>query len=347
MGLFDFIKPKKKVEVKKVEVKKVKEKKDKVEENSQKFYSPSEVSIIIRPRTTSDRFEDLNGTYVGKVSSSKKHYCREKGHYLGLKEFKKIHRWVLIKSEDVRPFLENKDFINDHKYIDPKVITLEKFKKYQNNILKELDKNRNGIIDVIENDDFVKLFRKHQSVIKEFDKDYINHLVKISNYLKTKKSNIQKVFTEIKKTKFQSQLDENIGLIKNQIHTYEVILFHSLHMINSIVKDDLITVNEIYEEFDKLKMFKTDHEKEVSQKLSDIGDGLSSLMYSINSMERNIVSGLNTMSYVTQDGFSDLNNSLSRELQGINSSIDTNNLLTGIQTYQTYKINKNTKSLRG
>jgi len=53
------------------------------------------------------------------------------------------------------------------------------------------------------------------------------------------------------------------------------------------------------------------------------------------------------MSYVTQDGFSDLNNSLSRELQGINSSIDTNNLLTGIQTYQTYKINKNTKSLRG
>ena len=132
MGLFDFIKPKKKVEVKKVEVKKVKEKKDKVEENSQKFYSPSEVSIIIRPRTTSDRFEDLNGTYVGKVSSSKKHYCREKGHYLGLKEFKKIHRWVLIKSEDVRPFLENKDFINDHKYIDPKVITLEKFKKYQN-----------------------------------------------------------------------------------------------------------------------------------------------------------------------------------------------------------------------
>jgi hypothetical protein len=118
-------------------------------------------------------------------------------------------------------------------------------------------------------------------------------------------------------------------------------------MINSIVKDDLITVNEIYEEFDKLKMFKTDHEKEVSQKLSDIGDGLSSLMYSINSMERNIVSGLTTLSYVTHDGFSDLNNSLSRELHDINSSIDTNNLLTGIQTYQLYKINKNTKSLRG
>ena len=126
---------------------------------------------------------------------------------------------------------------------------------------------------------------------------------------------------------------------------YEVVLFHSLSLITSIVEDDLITVNEIYEEFDKLKMFKTDHEKEVSQKLSDIGDGLSTLMYSINSMERNIVSGLNTLSYVTEEGFSDLNSSLSRELQSIDSSIQSNNLLTGIQTYQLYKINKQTKGL--
>jgi hypothetical protein len=345
MGLFDFLKPKKKVEVK------INKRK-----TSQKFYSPSEVSTIIRPRKTSSRFEDLNGTYVGKVSSSKKNYCREKGCYLGLKKFKNTERWVLLKKDEVDSRINDKDFIENHLSEKSRIkIEKEKIKKQRLKDLKdlkfkvltELDKDRNGIIDVIENDDFVKLFRKHQSVIKEFDKDYINHLVKISNYLKTKKSNIQKVFTEIKKTKNQSQLDENVGLIKNQIHTYEVILFHSLHMINSIVKDDLITVNEIYEEFDKLKMFKTDHEKEVSQKLSDIGDGLSSLMYSINSMERNIVSGLTTLSYVTHDGFSDLNNSLSRELHDINSSIDTNNLLTGIQTYQLYKINKNTKSLRG
>ena len=116
-------------------------------------------------------------------------------------------------------------------------------------------------------------------------------------------------------------------------------------MITSIVEDYLITVNEIYVGFDKLKIFKSDHEKEVSQQLSEIGDGLNNLMYSINSMERNIVSGLNNLSYITQDGFSDLNDSLTRELESIGSSIETNNLLTGIQTYQMYKINKNTKSL--
>ena len=225
---------------------------------------------------------------------------------------------------------------------------IKELKVSQVNVLSELDKDGNGIIDVIEGgDDFMKLFRKHQSVIKEFDKEYINHLVKISNYLKTKRSNIQEIFLEIRKTKNQSQLEENVGLLKNQIHTYEVVLFHSLSLITSIVEDDLITVNEIYEEFDKLKMFKTDHEKEVSQKLSDIGDGLSTLMYSINSMERNIVSGLNTLSYVTEEGFSDLNSSLSRELQSIDSSIQSNNLLTGIQTYQLYKINKQTKGLIG
>ena len=101
-------------------------------------------------------------------------------------------------------------------------------------------------------------------------------------------------------------------------------------MITSIVENDLITFYEIYEELDKLKIFKSDHEKEVSQKLSEIGNGLSDLMYQMDSMERNIVNGLNELSYVTQEGFSELGNSVTKELQSIDSSIKFNNLLTGI-----------------
>lgn len=119
--------------------------------------------------------------------------------------------------------------------------------------------------------------------------------------------------------------------------------FIRLNMITSIVEDDLIIFYEIYESFDKLNMFNSNWENEVSQQLRNIGDGLSNLMYSINSMERNIVGGLNKLSYVTQEGFSDLNNSVTRELNSIDSSIKFNNLLTGVQTYQMYKINKNTK----
>ena len=214
---------------------KEKPKKVEVKKKEERFYKPSEVSTIIRPRATSDRFEDLNGTYVGKVSSSKKDYCRKNQCYLGLKKFKNSERWVLIKSEDVTPHLNNSDFLNEHlcqkskdKIINDRikkekeVLRLKELKKSQNKILKKLDKDGNGIIDIIENDDFIKLFRKHQTAIKDFDKNYINHLVKISNYLKVKEQNIQTIFLEIKKTKIKSQLNENVGLLRNQIHTYEM-----------------------------------------------------------------------------------------------------------------------------
>ena len=59
-----------------------------------------------------------------------------------------------------------------------------------------------------------------------------------------------------------------------------------------------------------------------------------------------MIDGLNELSYTTQNGFDNLRGSITSELKSINSSIGFNNLLTGIQTYQVYKINKNTKSLK-
>ena len=63
-------------------------------------------------------------------------------------------------------------------------------------------------------------------------------------------------------------------------------------------------------------------------------------------MEQNIVNELSRLSYVTQESFEDLNSSVTSQLKDVESSINTNNLLTGIQAYQLYKINKNTKGLR-
>jgi hypothetical protein len=116
-------------------------------------------------------------------------------------------------------------------------------------------------------------------------------------------------------------------------------------MIGALVSDDLISFYEIYESFDKLNMFNSNWENEVAHQLKNIEDGLSELMYSIDSMEINIVNGLNQLTYLTQEGFSDLERSVTKELQSIDSSIKFNNLLTGISTYQLYKINKQTKPL--
>ena len=65
-------------------------------------------------------------------------------------------------------------------------------------------------------------------------------------------------------------------------------------------------------------------------------------MYEIREMGETIISSIEDLSYITEESTRMLDNRLGE----IDSSIKTNNLLTLIQTYQTYKINKNTKSLK-
>ena len=220
---------------------------------------------------------------------------------------------------------------------------LNNLKKSHNKILFELDKDGNGEVDVVEGNDFDKLLKKHQKSILKIDRNYIQKFVKVSSYLKLKKENIQSIFNSIKYTQDKVELNEYVDILKDEIHTYNLILFNSLNMIVSLVEDDMITFYEIYEMFDNINMFDSKHEKDVSQKLTNIGDGLKDLMYEIRDMGNKISNSIQELSYVTEESTRMLSNSLGE----INSSLDTNNLLTMIQTYQTYKINQNTKSLRG
>jgi hypothetical protein len=223
---------------------------------------------------------------------------------------------------------------------------LENLFKSKSQILLDLDKNNDGVIDVIEGGDFNKILQKNQKLIIDIDRSYIQKFVKVSNYIKNKKENIQLIFESISQTKNDEELNEQIHLIKNQIHTYELLIFHSINMVGAIAAEDMIVFYEIYESFDKLGMFNSNWESEVSEKLTNIGDKLDDLMYSIYRMEENIVSELSNLSYITQESFEDLNRSVTSQLKEVESSINTNNLLTGIQTYQLYKINKNTKGIR-
>ena len=213
-------------------------------------------------------------------------------------------------------------------------------------LFSELDKDNNGEVDLIEGNDFNSLLQKNQKKVIEIDRDYIQKFVKISNYIKIKKQNIQNIYESIKISDNHSELDERINLLKNQVHTYELLLFHSINMIAAIVKEDMIVFYEIYESFDKLGIFNSNWENDVAEKLVNIGDKLDDLMYSIYQMESKIVSEIGNLSYVTQESFSELNNSVSRQLGEIDSTLKFNNLLSGIQTYQLYKINQSTKTLR-
>jgi hypothetical protein len=213
-------------------------------------------------------------------------------------------------------------------------------------LLSSLDKDSDGELDLVDCDSFTKLLNKNQKNIIEIDKNFIQKFVKISIYLKSKKNNLQNVFCSINEINNDLDFNEVNNLLKNQVHTYELLVLHSISMITSLIESDLITFYEIYECFDQLGVFNSNWENEVSDKLTTIGDDIQDLMYSIYHMENKIVNSIENLTYITQDSFSDLNNSINTQLSSIDSSIKFNNLLTTIQTYQVYKINKNTKSLK-
>jgi hypothetical protein len=101
-----------------------------------------------------------------------------------------------------------------------------------------------------------------------------------------------------------------------------------------------MTYYEIYEKFDKLKIFNSNHENEVSNRLSNIEEGIYDLMNSIKQTEKNIIKELRNLKYVTQKSFVELSHNFSKQLNSVNSSIKANNLLTAINAYQTYKVRK-------
>ena len=225
-------------------------------------------------------------------------------------------------------------------YLKVELNKLNNLKQSQTNVLSELDKDGNGEVDVIEGNDFNLLLKKHQKSIVEVDRTYVQQFVKISGYLKTKEKNIQTIFNLIKDTPNQKVLKEYVEVLKDDIHSYNLILFNSLNMIVSLVEDDMITFYEIHEMFDTLNMFDSKHEKDVSQKLTNIGEGLKDLMYEVRRMGNKISNSIQELSYVTEES----NRQLTNQLSEIDSTMKVGNLISTINTYQNYKTNRRLNS---
>jgi len=269
---------------------------------------------------------------------------------------------ITIKSKDIHECLQEikKDIISTKKKKEnvkktkenKRIKTLEKEKS---SILNKFDKDNNGIIDLIEDkNEFNLLLKKHQKVViekgKEFNQNYTHQFIKVGNYIKQKRSNLQLIFDCTKKVKDKKDLDEYVDILEDEIHSYNLLLINSLNLIVSLIEDDQFTFYDIYEKFDKLNIYNSNWENEISQKLTTLNKGISELnsniqglMYEIRDMGDRIVSSIDDLSYITEESTRMLDN----RLEEIDSSIKTNNLLTLINTYQNYKINKNTKSLRG
>lgn len=302
----------------------------------------------------------------------------EEYHYSLRREFweEPMNFWKFIEKEDFNEYiLDSTDiiFLKDlYKVLDNYVNELyrefivqpreEKEKEKENTqseiqkiILSEFDKNSDGRLDIIEGRNLLMdLLEKNQSIVVEFDHTLVQNIIKLNKFLNTKKDNLVRVFEILSNVETKNDLNNVLNVLRKGIENYESMLIHSLNMVISIKEKDLISYYEIYETFDELSVFNSNWENEVHNKLSNIDfklgnmiNSLNKLIISVNQMENSISSKINNLTYTTKNSFSKLENSLSTELKSIRSGIQLNNLLTGISTYQTYKVNTNTKSLKG
>ena len=70
---------------------------------------------------------------------------------------------------------------------------------------------------------------------------------------------------------------------------------------------------------------------------------LVELMEELKSVGDRIVGSIDNLSYITEES----TRQLTSKMEEIDSTLKVGNLINVIQTYQMYKVNKNTKSLRG
>lgn len=263
----------------------------------------------------------------------------------------------LFRDYDSKIFLEEEDFsflkyfvegwldiVKQHNQ-EIMLVIEEQVNEYKLKHLKDLNIDINGNIELPDLDSFNHILAFHQKKIIEIDKKYINDFVKISVYLKTKKENIQKIYQSLNDSKSHNEIEEYYELLRAQIHIYELLLFHSINMLTSLIDGDFIIFYEIRDCLDQLSLFNSNWENELSNKLSDINIGIKDLIQSISQMENSIVNSVEKLSYITRSSINNLNMSVNKHLNSIESKLSINNLLTSIQTYQTYRVNKNTSHL--
>lgn len=230
----------------------------------------------------------------------------------------------------------------------------EEFNDSKESLISNLDNDKNGLLDLVEiEDEFNQIIDKNQKVIleksKEFNQNYTHQFIKIGNYIKEKKRNLQLIFDFMRKSENQNELKNYNEILEKEIYSYNLLVLNSLTLIVSLIDDDHIIFYDIYERFDKINIFNSNWENEISQKLTKLNQEISklnlnlkTLMSDINKMGNRIINSFENLSHITKES----TNILDKKLGEIDSTLKTNNLLTIINTYQTYKINKNTKSLK-
>jgi hypothetical protein len=245
-----------------------------------------------------------------------------------------------------------KQINNVSKIITPSISDFKSFVIKNEKVIQEKGGDEH-LFKFLKVDSFLNDFRfQIQNDINELKETQIVNNLESQIIQHSKKSSLERLSENLndsvnridgqKGTGFESRLDELSKLGQNltptlnrQIETLKFYVSMSMIMVDFYLNDNKVRYFEIYSSFEKLGVFDSTFQKNVLGKLSKIEIRLSSISNELTNLNKNF------------ELLVDSSESIINELKGINEGINKVHLSQWINIYQNYKINKNTKSLRG
>jgi cell division protein FtsB len=294
----------------------------------------------------------IGGLFVYSYSKTKSKIKKDRKETVD-KELKKIKDREDEVQTQIKKLNEIQKQINNvSKIITPSISDFKSFVIKNEKVIQEKGGDEH-LFKFLKVDSFLNDFRfQIQNDINQLNEIQIVDDLKSQIIQHSKKSSLERLSENLndsvnrmdgqKGTGLISRLDQLDKLgqsltptLNRQIETLNFYVSMSMIMVDFYLNDNKVRYFEIYSSFEKLGVFDSTFQKNVLGKLSKIEIRLSSISNELTNLNKNF------------ELLVDSSESIINELKGINEGINKVHLSQWINIYQNYKINKNTKSLRG
>jgi hypothetical protein len=235
-----------------------------------------------------------------------------------------------LKPDDL---ISIKDFINNNKIKldDDKILIFLKIDDFIKKIINETKIEINYIIDDFE-------IRKDTNIINTHFLNLNKTSTFIPGHINVSKMNAEFILPNlINKINFYNENGNKLlQALEEKIITIKYYNCLSFVMLSYLNEDKKLKFFEYYNLFEKLGVFDSTWQNKIFNKLSSIDNNL----YKINENLKILNDNIKDISIEINE----LKENLDSKLSDIKSSTDINNIISGIQLYQLYKINKQTKN---
>lgn len=290
-------------------------------------------------RTTQNRFQQFKPVVKShsdvKSDREKENYKIQQDKNKLINNLKKIiKKNEIFNNLRIDELKSVKLFINDNKIKldDDKILVFLKIDEFIKKITQETETEIQYIINDFDLRRDTDLINKHFYNLNKtipLAQDYIDVSAVSAGFI------LPNLISKIKF--YNDNSDKLFSGLEEKIITIKFYNSLSFLMLNYLIEDEKLKYFEYYNLFEKLGVFDSTWQNKIYNKLSSIDNSLSKINENLKILNDNIKDVA-----VEING---LKESLNSKLSDIKSSADVNNIISSIQLYQLYKINKQTKKI--